>query len=1317
MALQNPCIVPLRIDAILSDGKLGLAPPMEDFTALSNTVSTTGNFSNAMPWLGESVDIPTNEALPLPSGLHLHWTLPPGLRNGTSVYVITYGVLNELVRQGVPCSLVQALKDAAPLNQEYTRDGLLALVNGLAPSGDFTPLTAADFAAGTSTSYSGLVSSDTDITVVTIAPDLGWDPIFLQIYAPIILQAATQMKLPPVPNRWLVLRMDASNTVVGWVVESDRLTAPNSDGSAPAGAGPRGIPAQFSKQTIDNWSDISLAETFAFLGSTAAAMNWAEDATASRLSPLTAVGPGNVEFAAFYPNCQGVFGFYDPSVDASSKYEYCVIGWFSSPADDPLSASYAVTPWVTGTQPQDRAQSLGWVLQGGDWSTQDGSIYVATIDVAANTCAAVAERVIPAADVMAAIGNTAGEALSVVIAGSTSDGAVGLAAQSILNAAQAGVLSNVLDADGPAVIENALHNQAFQPEAGGWSWQVAFIPPATPGLSGTSQNTALQLSQTICDALLSLNAAQTAFDVAWEAQQEQRHLLFTDWCRVLHLETDASGAGVSPPFPNGATNSNGGVQISNVAAVALTQTAAAVGQASTGSQTMAAMQTYLAAEALYLAYAAAAAALATEPQASVLYLRRQPGLRYWRANDPVVMLTEQGGSNLTVNPPDWLPYQTIDDEQYLVLSSVTASGSAPAYLPAGWDSIPGVPAATVVSATFDNAPSTVAGQSWRPLSLQWQASYFAYPGTGSITPQSSTSGPFTVNDFDATFITENFVPDTTGIELTAKSGVTPDMNNGAIYRGRATLSSHGLQTMQQRILQLTGQLNDPPPNASGLKLPGVLGDATVKALIDSAYDSTIATMSQVLNGFHDELLMLRRISQVSKFSTNYKIAAWQSGSSTPLPAWDEVSQSFYDEIGTQGRTSPDQDSVYNPIRAGQCQLNNLVLVDAFGQRRQWLAAAQSTNMVIANTLPNETPPQAAAAPTFLLPPRYAQAARLIFRWLAADGSGLAESGQDPITTPVCGWVALNRVDETIMVFLQDGTLVGWIVTETGTMTFMPGKSESDITDPFQQQVMQQITANPTVAQQFYDDVDEALLTIEPRSHRQHVSRSVLVSRPLALARVCLGVQLKGVPMPHQGYAALATMTMTGNVLATEPAPSPYIQRETCAFEQVQLPVRLGDVSMDDDGLAAYWTISGTTISAQYVLVSSDPEAQSDDQPYITVAPASAVVEALLLIDPRAKVHATTGVLPVKDITIPNQLFAQALSNMEYLMEAAPVLTPSDQVAMPLPAETNSTWSWLVIQGSQWSDPVTPSKTDAVVHAASTPAVLRTGYLKMNKAGS
>jgi len=1308
--LQCPAAVPMRIDALWSDSTHPLAPPSEDFSTLLRATSTSGNYSTAKPWLGKTADIPSNDDLVLPPGLHLHWTLPHALRRGTSVYVVTKALLNELVQQGMPCALVAALQSAAVAGKEYDHDGFVALLKGLV-SVALPPLTLPDFALrATPQPYAGLISSDPNIVVETLTPALQWDPIFLDLYAPTILHAAAQMKLPPVPDRWLVVRttMD-DNSTIAWVVESDRLSTPAADGSAPAGAGPRAVPAQFSADFIQNWGTVTPQMAIQYLGRFTEAANWNESSDATRLSPLTAVGHGAPDFASFYPNCQGVFGFYDASAMVSTAYRYTVIGWFADPANDPLSDTYAAASWAAPTTVEERAQSLAWLLDENDWSGVDSSIYVASINVTGTNCQAASEIAIPQDAVDAAIGNTAAEALSAYLTKSETTAAVGLTPQGILDAAQAGVLDAVLGPDGPAIVENVLHTQSFQPVDGGSIWQVAAIPPATPGLSGAPQDGAITFTPSLAAALNALNNAQLAFDSALATQAMERHQLFADLCRALHLETDASGASLSPIFPNGATLSNLGSSLANVAADALTQSAAAVRSVSMNGASTAQMAPYAAATALYLAYAAALAAI---PDAGAYYLRRQPAPRYWRPNDPVVMLTEQDGNHLVASPPAGLPRRNVDGTEYLLLALFTPA-TAPTFLPTNWDAIPAVPSAEYVGGAIAAIPPAQAVASWRPLSLEWQTKYFPYPRAGSINSAGPNRGPFSVSDYDTGFLSENFEPDATGIELQPKHSVKPDLHHQAYYNGRVVLSSHTRATLRTRILQLTNQLRNPPPDPSGLLLPGVLGQEPVKSMLTDAYTSTVTTLAQTLDGFGDQLLMLTGCSQISKFASNYQMAGWQQGTTSPVPIWDADSQSFFNEIGTQAHSSPNQDTIYNPIRAGQCQLTAIVLVDGFGQRRRWQAAAQSANTVISNALPNETGSAAGSAPAFFLPPRLAQPSRLLVRWLAADGSNAVESNQDPATSPICGWVALDRVDETILLFVKDGTLIGWIAADTGAITYLPGHSRADIVDPFLLQVVDQV-AMPGVAQAFYDDVDQALLTIEPRSHRHHINQSVLESRPIAIGRVALNLQLKGMPAPHQGYAALATMALDGATFAAQPAPSPYIQRETCGFEDVAVPVRLGDVSMDDDGLIAFWTIDGDVkIAADYQLISTDPEARADDEPWVTVTgnPAAAPRQMLLLFDPRAKIHMTTGLLPVVEATLSNAMFADALSRMDYLMQVSPILTPAGQLAMPLPAETNGGWTWLSNSDGSWSGPTTPVPTDAKVHPSSQPAVIRAGFLK------
>lgn len=79
----------------------------------------------------------------------------------------------------------------------------------------------------------------------------------------------------------------------------------------------------------------------------------------------------------------------------------------------------------------------------------------------------------------------------------------------------------------------------------------------------------------------------------------------------------------------------------------------------------------------------------------------------------------------------------------------------------------------------------------------------------------------------------------------------------------------------------------------------------------------------------------------------------------------------------------------------------------------------------------------------------------------------------------------------------------------------------------------------------------------------------------------------------------------------------------------------------------------------------------------------------VLVDPRAAIHAYTGILPVKQCDIPQEFVDDALSAMELTFRLGPVLTtlgpsPSEgataptypqSIVYPVPVAQNSTWSW------------------------------------------
>jgi hypothetical protein len=110
-------------------------------------------------------------------------------------------------------------------------------------------------------------------------------------------------------------------------------------------------------------------------------------------------------------------------------------------------------------------------------------------------------------------------------------------------------------------------------------------------------------------------------------------------------------------------------------------------------------------------------------------------------------------------------------------------------------------------------------------------------------------------------------------------------------------------------------------------------------------------------------------------------------------------------------------------------------------------------------------------------------------------------------------------------------------------------------------------------------------------------------------------------------------------------------------------------------------------------------------------------KVLMLIDPRASVHATTGILPVKAITIPSDQCDDVLSTLEMSFLITPVLCGSGGLALPIPSENGYQFSWVEEEkdnaGTVWS--VTPEILSSSGKAiwSYTPQTITEGWLRMN----
>ncbi|MCB0706859.1 MAG: hypothetical protein KDC34_16200 [Saprospiraceae bacterium] len=135
---------------------------------------------------------------------------------------------------------------------------------------------------------------------------------------------------------------------------------------------------------------------------------------------------------------------------------------------------------------------------------------------------------------------------------------------------------------------------------------------------------------------------------------------------------------------------------------------------------------------------------------------------------------------------------------------------------------------------------------------------------------------------------------------------------------------------------------------------------------------------------------------------------------------------------------------------------------------------------------------------------------------------------------------------------------------------------------------------------------------------------------------------------------------------------------------------------------------------------------------LTLSPEGDDLELGILLDPRSPVHLTTGILPEKQIDIPNELFADALNNIQIAFLTTPVISPApiwrqedpdsgelqqQPFLLTAPQQQGYNWTWLQ-PGASVQDNV-EYKSDQIqsphpgYFPLSGPQIIFDGWMKMN----
>lgn len=1373
-APSSPAIAPAHVEAIcIAPGEIHATDRFARATADFSGLTLSREAASPTPFLGESAHVDpfamrdTSGTLLLP-GVHLHWALPDALTRGELHYQVTRDAINELRLLGVPLPLlVQLLQAIKP--EWVTAVQSLAADGALGPNGDMsadafwpglTLLQTDDYISNyTSLGPFGNQLADTQATFRQPADSQRFSAEdafvdWLEKTAPgatahraHFLAACGTSHFPPVPDRWLVTRLVIPDSATlqttpidfwqSWVVESNFMHTDAQACIAPLEASQQvadraalvtRVPAPEMRHAANLSAD---TQPFVCLGRAVPAEAWQENQAAENRYPhLTAVGYGEPTFASYYPNCRTVFGFYDSLADsadagldwASHTLAYVVVGWYSDAGDDPLAQEaadfLAEAQWRLPEAATANALICSGAVTGVRWG-KAAYLHAAAADI---------DQVV--------VGNTAAEALAAYLSGD-GDGTAPTVAH-LLEALQLGLLPELASgAAGLTALENALHNSGFGAIDGGRLWMIekkteddnALTPAARfeqiTGIANGVPDPAfgqITLSETLAEQLDALNVLQQTYESLWEEAGDRRWQLFSDWYRSIQLRYPE----LSHPDAKKALDD----RLAPLDLEVLPPDSAALQQQW---------------QKLVQAHQALSQTLAREGN---YQLRQVPAPRYWQPNDPVVLLTgpdamptvrygsdgaDEADGYLTVRLPEqflaigsWLeiarevaapllhaappilanalpqiwaeallviygndPASGDSAAHQTLLAALRPDANEPAIAPG--QPIAGYTGYVPARLTYNRWPDDSATNPWHPLLLQWDASFAplgrSAGSSGELPPYAADFMKLAVLDHDHIDLQiSSLPPDSTLLHASAEQQM----------KGSVILTPHAMRTLADQTRRF------------------LAGDATLpdrlQALLDKSSQNKVALLSQSLTGFNDHLLMRRQVMQLAIHNPFVDVNT------------NPTALRVANHVGRQHDVAPHAEWYFNPIRAGLLSFYRLRLVDAFGQLRDIDLTVDKLR--VSEKLRRPGPP-AASGYNIVLPPRIAQPARLWFRWLCARDDSL-ESNTHPASSPVFGWVLVNHLEDSLMLYSGDGDALG-------SLRAAPGKpGPAWYPAPGTEIRADQIASLPTAADGLADhrgehlqafvngilayrseqfdaflaQINRVLTVIQPGDFRQHDALAVLMSRPLALTRARLRLDVKGLPAASQALSEVAS------------ADPP-----TDGFDAVSFNVRLGDLVNHADGLVGYYieTAGSEPAAATYAHANFHAEDKTASL-HLSLQPDDVRV-VTMLVDPRAPVHATSGILPVKSIELPPDQYQPALQRMAFTFLVNPLLSVGDltTIALPRPRETDNPWHWIAHNltadegagdTARWLRVEQPGTVDATAHLSQVPPAAREGWLQL-----
>jgi hypothetical protein len=1113
--------------------------------------------------------------------------------------------------------------------------------------------------------------------------------------------AGSTTDYPLVPNRWLILRLtrNQSNNLAGWVLESDCPTSPAAQASGATAYLTNPSILSMWKSSGDSLrvnANVSSTDPtqimVANLGVPFDINQWKERAKGSMF--LTAVAPGNEAFSEYMFHNMNIFSFYDDlkGIDKDTV-SYFVTGWYAD-----------ITKDIAGG---DVLAALNWTIANNGSATGiNSSLYTGNLfSIGWDRNGSVPDpdalqKIRTNSKLNVSIGNNTIDAFSTLLGKQLADYEDANQTISLLRAFQYDLLPLLNEVNGDALLEEKVRNAWFQSKPGGTRWIITPQPSVAE---------AVWLQQ--------LNTDQQTLDEAMEELYSLQWQLHAAWWKRGHI------AGLFPPNPKYSASSFDPLLDPNKPDSLLSQTLAQVQKVNTLLTQVPKPDT----QDVFLANISAFALAKGLSGDKSLKAVAQP--RYWKPNNPVVVVSGVAPSDamdtdqsLTVRLESQLVSSfkvngiTVNAGALIkvlpVIPNITAFPSAVnalflefflldpgnAAVIAQQIGQPVNAVATVMTnhdlndymqAVFPDMSLANWTQGWNPMYMEWKVNYTYVPF--------STNGKqnWIFNGADYTLAADAIADGTTS-QIGNISLLSPHAQNVFGSRLKNFITTYGDQTQLTQLYNWIDQIDNWQFLAQELVNFGDMLTQRDGRTFRRPHLEQLNYAGNTL--YYADVTGFQNVNKTGSFAT-------------PPTAVGNVNTVPY--------ILNDVNVPFHGLRQGQIYFTDLMLYDKFGRVLNLILSGSGTGLYDAKNFPlirdqsmnidrNLTPNINAPAQ---LPPRINQFAKLDMLFTDQfDDNNIGDSAN-----PICGWILPNHPDQSLLVYAADGSSLGelsmitplsgpaqvtWTAPPHGAITMADLQSMAPHVALFISSIS---GSNAATFDALMEVIDSTLWTVDPLGDRSDQDLTVLIGRPLAMLRSTLQFSVEGQPLTDVGWDS------TFN----PPAPD---------FTNYNFSIRLGDLLTREDGVIGYFALKDYSVfnSVAQPAGGQNYVQQIGGSNYINLQfNDNSKMAVTILVDPRASVHATTGILPVKEIKIPSAFTDNPLRQMEVTFRSGPVLTQlldTSITLLPL-AEQNGNWSWwekyISDSHPHWRS-YELSNVSSNANMKDVPNVLREGLLQFNQ---